>query len=246
MTAVSAVLIVQNNAPTIAATLDSLRDFDEVILYANNSSDDTETIAKDYPNARWIEGYFDGFGTTKQRAVEAAKNAWIFSIDSDEIITPALLAAIHDFDFNDTNNVGIVTRANQFYGKTITVGGWGHDHLLRLFNRETHHFDDKVVHESVPLTASSQEIHLQGELIHHAVTDISQLLIKTERYTRLNATRLKRKPFAIIVLKTGFAFFRSYILQRGFTAGWRGFTIAYYIATDVYFKYLRAYLRDHS
>ncbi|KZZ19446.1 hypothetical protein A3751_20805 [Oleiphilus sp. HI0080] len=55
---VSAVIIVKNAADTIRGTLESLRAFQEVVLYDNGSSDDTLSIASEYPNVLIFEGQF--------------------------------------------------------------------------------------------------------------------------------------------------------------------------------------------
>ncbi len=239
----SAVLIVKNARQTLADTLASLHAFAEVIVYDTGSSDDSRAIAAAFANVRLIDGYFDGFGSTKNRALDLAANDWIFSIDADETLSEQLAAAIAAFCQDDPHAVGIVLRENRFCGKTVTVGGWGNDRLVRLFNRKMYRFGDCPVHEAVVLDRQAVRVSLDGVLSHTAVTDVGQFLIKIERYSALAALRLPRKPFPSIVAKSLFAFLRSYFFKRGFTAGWRGFTIAWCNAIGVYFKYLRAYTK---
>ncbi len=240
---ISAVMIIKDAEATLADTLAALTWCAEVIVYDTGSRDHSQEIASRYANVRWVAGFFDGFGATKNRALDTASNDWIFSIDADEIPDATLIANLQTFPLNDPNRVGIITRENQFYGQTVTVGGWGKDQLLRIFHRSTHRFNSRPVHESVEPGAQSEKIILNGALIHAAVTDVGQFLIKIERYSALNAERLAKKPFPLIVGKAVFAFLRSYFLKRGFLAGWRGVTIAWCNATGVYFKYLRAYLK---
>jgi glycosyltransferase involved in cell wall biosynthesis len=87
---ISIVIMAKDAQETIEETLESLKAFPEVILYLNNSSDQTETIAKSYPNVKVVQGEFLGFGKTKNMAASHATNAWVFSLDSEEIIPPAL------------------------------------------------------------------------------------------------------------------------------------------------------------
>lgn len=239
----SAVLIVKNARETLAGTLHSLHRFPEVIVYDTGSDDDSRAIAAEFSNVRLIDGYFDGFGNSKNRAVDCAAHDWVFSIDADETVTERLAAALAAFPEDEPHAVGIVLRENQFCGKTIRVGGWGNDRLVRLFNRRVYRFSDRPVHESVVLDQRAVRISVDGVLRHAAVTDVGQFLIKIERYSALAAGRLARKPFPVIVAKSLFAFLRSYFLKRGFVAGWRGFTIAWCNAIGVYFKYLRAYTK---
>ena len=46
---------------------------------------------------------------------------------------------------------------------------------------------------------------------------------------------------ALIVLRSFFAFFRSYILRAGVLAGWRGLVIAWNESNGVFFKYMKIY-----
>ena len=91
---VSAVMIVKNGARTIDKSLESLKQFDDVVVYDNGSTDGTQVIAARYPNVQLIEGGFDGFGTTKNRAASYAKHDWILIIDSDEVVDDELLHAL--------------------------------------------------------------------------------------------------------------------------------------------------------
>lgn len=240
---VSAVLIVKNMEETLANCLASLDFCDEIICYDTGSTDNTLTIAQSFANVRTIQGDFHGFGKSKQIAVSHAKNDWIFSIDGDESVDSDLKNAILNFAFDTPHHVGQITRDNYFYGKAITVGGWGRDKLIRLFNRTVYQFNDRKVHESIALDSQAIIIPLNGKLVHDAVRDVGQFLRKIDHYSALGAQHIKPKPFIMIVAKTVFAFIRSYFLQLGFCAGWRGFTIAFCQAIGTYFKYLRARLK---
>lgn len=240
----SAVIIVKNAEHTLEKTLQSLSLFKEILIYDTGSTDKSKTIALTFANVRWIDGYFDQFGATKNRAVASARYDWIFSLDADESVDAQLAQSMLTFPFDDPKNVGEILRENWFYGQAVTVGGWGNDRLIRLFHRRYHQFSNRCVHEAVVIDKNTHVIALSGRLQHQAVTDLAQLITKIDRYSALSAQIVPKKPFFIIVLKTFYAFIRSYFFQCGFLAGWRGFTIAVYEANNVYFKYLRAKIKS--
>lgn len=76
--------------------------------------------------------------------------------------------------------------------------------------------------------------------------NIGQFLIKIDRYSEIRRQTRKKTfhPF-VIVLRSLFAFFRSYVLKGGFLAGWRGLVIAWSESNGVFYKYMMVYADRH-
>ncbi|MBA3581033.1 MAG: glycosyltransferase family 2 protein [Gammaproteobacteria bacterium] len=241
---ITAVIITKNAQTTLAACLESLRPFAEVVIFDNGSNDDTLIIARSYPNVKVYQGIFQGFGPTKNHAVSLANNSWVFCIDADERITPALADELTQWPLDTPDNhVAKILRENWFMGKPVRVGGWGNDRLIRLFHRVRYGFDDAPVHEKVWLNSPAVVRTFEGVLQHAAVDELGQFLIKINRYSEIRRQTSKRsyRPF-IIVLRSLAAFLKSYVLKLGFLAGWRGLVIAVADANGVFFKYMKIYV----
>ncbi|HET7923190.1 MAG TPA: glycosyltransferase family 2 protein [Gammaproteobacteria bacterium] len=239
---ISAVLIVRDAATSLAATLDSLREFGEVVLYDNGSTDDTQKIAAAYPNVSIHNGPFLGFGPSRNRAAELARNDWIFSIDADEVLSESLAASLAGIAQDKPEQVYTVERQNYLLGRRVRFSGWGSQWLVRLYHRGTHAFTDSAVHEKVRLGAGERPLQLVGVLRHTAMRDAGDFLVKMHRYTLLKAGESTRTYHpAIIVLKTVWAFLRSYILRLGVLDGWRGLLISVSEANGVFYKYMVIY-----
>lgn len=239
---ISVVMIVRDAAVTLAATLDSVRDFGEVLLYDNGSRDDTLAIAARYPNVHIHQGEFRGFGRTRNAAAALAANDWVFSLDADEIVEPGLAAAIAGLALDRPEQAYAVERQNYFLGKRVRHGGWGSQNLTRLYNRRTHEFTDVAVHEKVELKSGEQAVKLSGTLRHTAMRDAGDFLVKMHRYTLLKAGESTRTyPPIIILFKTVWAFIRAYILRLGMLDGWRGLLISVSEANGVFYKYMVIY-----
>ena len=106
-----------------------------------------------------------------------------------------------------------------------------------------------MVHEKIEPDATVELRLLDGVLWHDAVTSVDQFLQKTSRYSELAAEQARDKPaqhpmFAL--LRSHYAFFRSYVLQLGFLAGWRGIVIAFARATGTVFKYAKRYSKSRG
>ena len=246
---VSAVIIAANAADTIDACLESLARLDEVVVYLNGSSDDTAAICARYANVVVHEGPFLGFGPTKQAAVSLARNDWVFSIDTDEQATPELVDALAALAAGPETVAGDVMRHNRFCGKHVTRGGWGNDRLLRAFHRGHARFNDKPVHEKVECDAGVEQRLLEGVLWHDAVIRIDQFLQKASTYSEIAAEAKRDRPaphplFALV--RSQFAFFRSYVLQLGMLAGWRGIVIAFGRSVGTFYRYTKRYTKSRG
>lgn len=243
---ISVVIITRNAAATLSDTLKSTERFSEVLVYDNGSDDATKQIAQAHENVSLREGEFMGFGPTKNHAVSIARHDWVLSLDADEVLSPQLIEFLETWEPGGDNTVGVIRRDNYFMGKLVDKGGWGSDWLLRLFNRNKHGFNDNAVHESVPLTTDSESVKIPCPIQHNAVQNIGQFLIKIDRYSEIRR-QTKSKTFhpLVIVLRSLFAFVRSYVLKGGFLAGWRGLVIAWSNSNGVFFKYMKVYADQH-
>lgn len=239
---ISAVMIVRNGAKTIRKTLDSLQQFDDVVVYDNGSTDETLAISREYPNVNLIEGYFDGFGTTKNRAATYAINDWILSIDSDEVVDEELLFALQN-KVLDTRTIYVVNSIAYYKEIQIRYSGWTDQKIRRLYNKTITRFNDNAVHENIIDEGMNKE-PIEGNMKHYSYMSISDFIVKLDRYSTLfandNVGKKSSSP-AKAFFNGLYSFFRTYILKRGFLDGYAGLIIAFsHMATNFY-KYIKLY-----
>lgn len=239
---ISAAIITRDAAATITDTLDSLREFAEVLVYDNGSADDTLAIVQRYDNTRITTGEFFGFGPTFNKAADLATHDWVFTIDADESISPELLASIAKVDLSDVEQAYAVDRQNYVMGQHVRHAGWGGDWLVRLYHRRHFRHNEEMAHPKVRPVGGGRIARLEGPMRHDAVAGIGEFLQKTDRYSEIaRQNRSSNLPAAVIVLKTCWSFFRSYVLQGGFLDGWRGLVIAHSTANGTFFKHMKVY-----
>src|SRR3546814_18652294 len=73
-------------------------------------------------------------------------------------------------------------------------------------------------------------------------SSLSDFLSKMQSYSELFAKQNQGKKSSSItkaILHGSFAFFKSYILKRGFMGGYEGFVISTYNANTAFYKYLK-------
>lgn len=243
----SVVIITRDAADTLANTLDSVRELDEVVVYDNGSTDATAVIAGRYPNVRWVTGPFEGFGPTKNQAVSMASCDWVLSLDADEVVSPGFVSEVRDWIANaGPRDVAEIERKNTYLGKPVRHGGWGNDWVVRVFNRTVHGFSDREVHEGVELTPGARVVRLRNPVRHDSVREQRHVLEKIDLYTELYARNHPERvlPLPMILLRAGWSLFKSYVVQLGFLDGWRGVAIAQSCFVTTFYKYFKIYAND--
>lgn len=237
---ISVTVLAKNSQKYIREVLQSLTAFGEVLLYDTGSTDSTIEIARTFPNVTVIHAPFVGFGPTHNMASAVAKYDWILSIDSDELVTPELVKVLAEQEL-DVRTVYAFPRRNFFNGKFIKWCGWYPDKQIRFYNRTKTRFSDDQVHEAI-ISEGMRYVSLKAPIVHYSYASISDFLAKMQAYSTLFAeqNRGKRKSSPAKALCHGlFAFFRSYVLKRGFLGGYEGWVISAYNGHTAYYKYLK-------
>ncbi len=243
---VSAIVITRDEAHNIRDCLASLAFAREVIVVDSGSTDGTVALARQ-AGARVIETHdWPGFGAQKNRALAEATQPWVLSIDADERVPAPLQAEIVAVvDRDEASPVAWdMPRRSSYCGQDMLHSGWYPDRVLRLFRRGGARFSDDVVHER--LLADGPVGHLRNDLLHASFPHLESVLDKVNRYSSAGAQRMqaagKRGSIARAVASGLWAFFRTYVLQRGFLDGRMGFLLAVSNAEGTYYRYVKLWL----
>jgi len=237
---ISATVLTKNSEKTLQATLDSLKNFSEVIVFDSGSTDKTLEIARQYANVTIHTSPFLGFGPMHNLASSHATHDWILSIDSDEIVTEELAKEIFTLTLDPTS-IYTVQRANYFNGRHIKwCGGWHPDIVCRLYNRKKTQFSTDLVHEKVE-EKDQKIVPLKETLLHTPYREIKDFLDKMQHYSTLFAEQNsdKKSSLSKALLHSWAAFFKSYILKKGFLGGKEGLIISIYNGHTAFYKYLK-------
>lgn len=89
---ITAVLIVKNEEDIVATALESVKDFDEIVVVDTGSTDKTVEIAKKYTDKIYHFEWIKDFAAARNHAIEKATGDWIYSIDADhKLLSPVKL-----------------------------------------------------------------------------------------------------------------------------------------------------------
>ena len=238
---ISVCILSKNSSQTISETLASVKDFSEILVLDNGSTDNTIEIVKKHANAKVIEHAFIGFGFLRNKAAEHAASDWILALDTDEILSDALLEELKTLELSNEQAVYSTPRKNFYNGKWIRGCGWHPDRVTRLYNRKATKFRDVQVHESL-ITDESQIISLKSPLLHTPFRSTAEFLSKMQHYSSLFANQnapFRKSSLPKAFFHSLFAFFRSYFFQKGFLLGAEGFIVSLYNSNTTFYKYLK-------
>lgn len=240
---ISVTILTKNSARYLQQVLQALARFDEIILYDTGSQDETFEIARQFPRVKIHHGIFLGFGAAHNQASALTRHDWVLSIDSDEVVTSALVDEIFSLR-PQPDTLYSISRNNFYRNKLIKGCGWYPDRVLRLYNKTKTCFSDDLVHEKI-LSEQLTVFPLKAPLEHFPYNSIDDFISKMQSYTTLFAkqySHTRKATFATAITHSMAAFMKSYVLKKGFLLGTEGMEISLYNAITSYYKYLK--LRD--
>jgi glycosyltransferase involved in cell wall biosynthesis len=245
MPRLSVTVIALNEEAHIGPCLESVRWADELVVVVDTASTDrTREVARTFTD-RIFETDWQGFAGTKNFALDQARMDWVFSLDADERVPPALKEEILQVVQADGPLAGYrVPRKNYFCGRWIRHLGWYPDYTLRLFRRSQGRFRERQVHEEVQVAGPVGK--LRTPLEHYTYKDVSDYLKRMDRYARLAAGEMAgkgKRPYpGELVWRPFFTFLNLFFLRRGFLEGSQGYTLAVLGSQYNFLKYY--YLRE--
>lgn len=250
MQRLSIVIVCKNEADVIGETIASFSGLtDDIIIYDNGSTDGTQEIVKK-ANAKLVEGTWEGFGKTKNKANTLAKYDWILSLDADEAIDDELKRSLLQLDLFDDMAVYEFRFKNFLGNKWLRFGEWGNDKHIRLFNRKQTCWNDAAVHESLIFPEGVRTLSVNGYVLHKTAATIKEYEIKMNSYAVLNAEKYfkqgKKTGILQIFLSPSFSFIKNYFFNLGFLDGAAGFQCAKINALYTYLKYKQLKELNHQ
>jgi glycosyltransferase involved in cell wall biosynthesis len=233
-------ILTKNEEINIEECIKSALFADEVVILDSGSRDNTEKIAKRlgiaFYHADWLGG-----GVQRNRAIQFCKNNWIFSLDADERITPALAEEINNAIKSNLFDVYDIPRKSLFISRFMRFSGWWPDRTKRLFKKTSGKFSNHFAHSEF-LTKKSLG-HLNNHMVHFSYRNVDSILKKIQYFSSAGAnnyvTQGKEGSLSKAISHGLWAFFKTYFLKFGFLDGREGFILAFMNAETTYYRYIK-------
>lgn len=241
----SVIIITRNEEAVIRRCLESAAWADEIVVVDGASEDATVAICREMNATVEIAPDWPGFGPQKNRALARATGDWVLALDADEWVSAGLRREIERAIANPGAFAAFaLPRLSSYCGRFMRHSGWWPDHVVRLFRRGQARFSDDLVHERLIVEGAIGR--LKNPLLHEAVRDLEEALVKMNTYSTSGALmqhkRGKTATLAGAVWHGWWTFVRTYFLRAGFLDGREGFMLAVSNAEGAYYRYLKLML----
>lgn len=248
------VLICCGNAvDTIAAACRSVEWADELLIVDSGSTDGTAQIAKHYADKYVVEPW-RGYTGQKEFAVTLAKNDWILILDADEEVSKKLAGELIELSDRDLDkyDMGMIRRQNYVMGRHVRA--WSPDWMSRLMHRGRIRWVEHALHDQREATSPDRVMWLKGWLEHKRVSRsgfndyfggkrMDERLISIARQMH---ARGRRCSWFDLIVRPRMAFWKMYLVKRGFMDGKFGLLIAQKAAVSTQLKYAALWAVEHE
>jgi glycosyltransferase involved in cell wall biosynthesis len=246
----SVALAVYNEQANLGACLESIKELaSEIVIVDGGSTDQTVEIAKRYGAKVMVEENRANFHINKQHAIDACTHDWILQLDADERVSSMLaseILAIVSGDKQAMADAYYIKRRNYFLGRWMNKGGMYPDPVIRLFKQGRAHLPQASVHELMTVEGTTK--WLQNDLLHIADPNFSRYLLRSNRYTTLQAEDWLKEGkigtgvgsiFLYMIVKPLIRFLEIYLRHKGFLDQFPGFVFAWYSGLHLASSYVK-------
>jgi glycosyltransferase involved in cell wall biosynthesis len=245
----SVAVITFNEAANIRRTLESVEWADEIVVVDSGSTDNTLAIAREFNTKIYVERW-KGYGGQMNSAIDKCTSPWVFSLDADEVLTPALAAEIRQLLRGEPKyRAYTVPRLNQIFGRWMRHGGLYPDRKLRLFQQGSARLPEDIEPHSTPKT-SLPVGELKSDLLHYQYPTLPLYIEHMDRYSTASVPLVLRKGkvsrsslafLSNVVLNPIATFLYNYFLRLGILDGREGLLVHLYHSVYVSWKYAKAW-----
>lgn len=225
---ISVVINTYNAQQHLEKVLQSVKDFDEIIVCDMYSTDKTLEIAKKYNCKIVFHKQMSYVEPARNFAIQQAENEWVLVIDADETIPTALKKYLYEISENSTI-AGVYIPFKNYFINDFMRSAYP-DFKLRFF-RKKGAFWPETIHSTVQVQGKVIKIprnNLDLASEHLANDSVTTIVRKNNNYSSEEVKRKKGKKvsFFLILFSPMFWFVKYFFIKRGFLDGKKGFIFA--------------------
>jgi hypothetical protein len=186
---VSVLILTKNEEHDLLGCLESVRWSDDVHVYDSFSDDRTVEIAVS-AGARVTQRQFDDWSSHQNWGLRNIlfRHQWVFYLDADERVTPALAVSIQRVAQNPGDKVAFRVRRRDFWGDRWLKNVQASSHYIRLFRPDRMRYERLVNPVSCP---DGPVGGLEGYLDHHPFSKgMAHWLSRHNSYSSMEAQQI--------------------------------------------------------
>ncbi len=228
---ISVVIHTYNNEAIIRDCLESVKDFDEIVICDMYSTDKTLEIAQEYGCKIVMHENIGWADPARNFAISQASNEWVLVVDSDEAIPDALRLWLYDFTESANGYSAVkIPRLNNFWGKFMEMQY--PDYVTRFFKKSDIFWPPKV--HSHPEIKRGDVFTIPKEnknlaMLHYTSEYVRDFVNIINKYTDFEVEKMEAKgkkvniPFAFF--QSIWLIFEKFIFKKGYKDGTHGFVL---------------------
>lgn len=190
-----------NSEKILRRALESVSEFDEIIVCDGGSTDATLDIAREF-NCKIIQqsaeyknedNTLKNYSGVRNQCLDVCSFNWFFYIDSDEVVTPELVSEIKEISYKRDIEYYVYNISPRIVldGKLIKYSsnypGW----QKRFFNKQSGARFIKTVHERIDFDKKKYvEGYLKGNW--HYFSTVENIFLRVKKYARIEAVLYKQ------------------------------------------------------
>ena len=224
---ISVVINTYNAERHLERVLESVKDFDEVLVCDMESTDQTREIAERH-GCRVVtfeRGRYNIVEPAREYAIHEARYPWVLVVDADELVSPELREYLYrHISLRDCAEGLAIPRKNYFMGRWMR----SHypDYILRFFRQDKTHWP-AVIHCAPEVDGRVERVDKNRRELafeHLANDTVSDILRKHDTYSTNEVARRRQKRWGVgaMLVRPLFRFVKSYMIKGGFRDGRAG------------------------
>lgn len=236
MTLLSALVVVRNEEAKLEACLACLGFADEIVVVLDRCTDGSAALAG-AAGARCIEGAWPIEGERRAVGQAACQGRWVFELDADERVSPALAAEILSvLEAREAAASGPSwwrVPVDNYIGARLVRYGWGASFgasfRATLYRRGAKNWGAQRVHPRVRIEGDQGPV-FKNPIAHFVDPDITAMVERLNRYSSAHALDLQaagdEAGYLHNILRIFGRFWKCFVLRKGYREGPLGLLIA--------------------
>lgn len=243
---VTVAVLTKNNASRIENCLRSAAFADQIVVVDSGSTDSTVERARTLGAEVWVHDDWQGFAVQRNRLLAHANGDYVFFLDADEVITPALQEEIRVNVRSGSRAVWRIQWRMVVFGHELKFFR-SQSKVERLFRRDMLREYVGAVHERAVLHPAPGDGHvprhlMRAKLLHYSRDTVRGSMEKMTQYAMLGAAKRAAQGQHGGVLRglvsAASMFIRLYVFHLGFLCGGPGFVHCLFVSAEGFFRYV--------
>lgn len=227
---ISVVINTYNAASQLRETLESVKEFDEIVVCDMESTDNTLEIAREY-GAKVVtfpKKEYNICEVARDFAIHSASHRWVLVVDADERVPESLREYLYKYiaGRKKADALSLPFRS-RFMGKFTSTKGERH---IRFFRQDKAYWPP-VIHSKVIIHGKIEKSPLSNSLSieHFDDPSLSERITKLNRYTDNEVEKRLGRYYSTfsILMRPWLFFLKTLILKGSIRDGKRGIIRAY-------------------